>query len=225
MADLRGMPADLSRFYPPPLTLPQLRAGHYLGWGGPDEPADLDPLVDFKRALELTGEKWLSFSEAVALLREREPAMSIGQAEAIIGDLRAAYFADGGPFARQSGKSTAVRFQWFRGGGFFPLKEPNSGNTFVSMGDLIYWHDRSTAVPEPAPSSPAPTAEAVEQHTSPTVDRATIAIDALYPQGVPTQATLGNKQLIADVNAKLASMNLQTVSETSVLRAAGRRKK
>jgi hypothetical protein len=210
MADLRGMPADLSRFYPPPLTLPQLRR-----WGVSDEP-DLDPLVDFKRALELTGERWLSFSEAVALLREREP-MSVGQAEAIIDDLRMAYFAVGRtPFDRQAGKSTAVRLHWFHDTDFRTNK-PNRGNTFASEADLIYWHDRNRTSP--------PGAEAIEDHTRPTVDRAAIAIKALYPQGVPTQATLRNKQLIADVNGELARMGMKAVSETTALRAAGRRKK
>jgi hypothetical protein len=69
---------------------------------------ELDPLMDAARLLEQTGERWLSFSEAVALLREREQ-MSIGQAQAIIDDLRVTCFAGGGPFARQSGKFPAVR--------------------------------------------------------------------------------------------------------------------
>ena len=65
----------------------------------------------------------------------------------------------------------------------------------------------------------------MEKRTSPTAERATIAINALYPQGVPSQVTLINKRLVADVNGKLASMGLKRVSETTVLRVAGRRKK
>ena len=105
--------------------------------------------ADFKRALELTGERWLSFLEAVALLREREP-MSIGQAEAYIDDLRVAYFADGGSFGRQSGKSATVRWHWFHDTDFL-TNEPNRGNTFVSEADLIHWHNRNTLAPKPAP--------------------------------------------------------------------------
>lgn len=156
MADLRGMPADLSRSYPPPprLAPAQLRGG--LGASdahpfisGADEP-DFDPLADFRRTLELTGERWLSFSEAVALLREREP-MSIGYAEHILDDLRVAYFAAGGPFARQSGKSVPVRWYFVRGIGLLEEK-PHRENTFVSEADLIYWLDQNWPAPKSAPS-------------------------------------------------------------------------
>jgi hypothetical protein len=227
MADLRGMPADLSRFYPPPLTLSQLWD---LGVSGldADEP---DPLDGVYRLLEQLPESWLSFSEAVELLREREP-MSVGQAEAIIDDLRLAYYADGGPFARQSGKTPAVRYVWFYGVEL--PNRPHRGNSFVSEADLIYWHDRNRDIANnnrqqqstsPPASDPTPAEVPEGDHTSPTVDRANIAINALYPQGVPTQATLRNKRLIADVNGELARMGLKAVSETTVLRAAGRRKK
>jgi hypothetical protein len=159
MADLRGMPADLSRFYPPPLTLAQLREG-WLPLLAPaqlkdalrvwDEPpfigldeGELDPMMDAARLLEQTGERWLSFSEAVALLREREP-MSIGHAEHILDDLRVAYLAGGGPFARQSGKSAPVRCYFVRGIGLLGEK-PHRENTFVSEADLIYWLDQNRA--------------------------------------------------------------------------------
>jgi hypothetical protein len=94
--------------------------------------------ADFRRVLEASGERWLSFHEAVVLLREREP-MSVGQAQAMIDDLRMAYFADGGQFARQSGKSATVRFHWFHDTDFLTNK-PKRGNTFISEADLIYWH-------------------------------------------------------------------------------------
>jgi hypothetical protein len=191
--------------------------------GGLDE-AEFDPVMDAARLLEQTGERWLSFSEAVALLRESEP-MSIGHAEHILDDLRAAYFA-----GRKSGRSSPVRWYFVWGVGLFN-KEPHRDNTLVNEPDLIYWHDRNrdtvnnSREQKASPPSAEASAEAIEKHTSPTVDRATIAISRLYPQGVPPQATLRNKQLIADVNGELARMGLQTVSETSVLRAAGRRKK
>jgi hypothetical protein len=129
--------------------------------GGLDE-GETEPLMDAARLLEQTGERWLLFSEAVALLREREPTMSIGQAQAIIDDFRAAYFAGGGPFARQSGKFPPVRWYFVRAIGLFQQK-PHRDNTLVNEPDLIYWHDRNRTVPpvaadkEPAPvRTPAP---------------------------------------------------------------------
>jgi hypothetical protein len=111
----------------------------------PDAP-DPDPMADFKRALELTGERWLSFSEAVALLRDREP-ISIGQAEAVIDGLHKAHFA---------GNSTGIRWHWFHDTDFRTNK-PNRGNTFLSDADLIYWLDRNRPVPAVQGRAGAPT--------------------------------------------------------------------
>jgi hypothetical protein len=119
---------------------------------GLDE-GEFDPVIDAARLLEQTGERWLSFSEAVALLREREP-ISIGQAQAIIDDLWVAYFAGGGLFPRQSGKSAPVRWYFVRGIGLLGEK-PHRENTFVSEADLIYWHDRNTSTPKSAPAAAA----------------------------------------------------------------------
>lgn len=123
---------------------------------GLDE-GELEPLMDAARLLEQTGERWLLFSEAVALLRQREPTMSIGQAQAIIDEFRAAYFAGGGPFARQSGKFPPVRWYFVRGIGLFQQK-PHRDNTFVSEADLIYWHDRNTSTSRRPARTPAPRA-------------------------------------------------------------------
>ena len=132
--------------------------------------ADLPPFMDEERRrrleglIERTGERWLSFSEAVALLREREP-MSIGQAEAIIDDLRMAYFADGGPFDRRSGKSTPVRWHWFHDTNFLTNK-PNRNNTFVSEADLIQWLEAAAPgmTPTYGPRAPAPRASKTQIH-------------------------------------------------------------
>jgi hypothetical protein len=104
--------------------------------------ADLPSFMDEERRrhleglIERTGERWLSFSEAVALLR-------------------VAYYADGGPWRRQSGNAAAVRCRYFYGFGFGrPPKIPHRGDTFVSEADLIYWHDRNTSTPKSEPSSP-----------------------------------------------------------------------
>jgi hypothetical protein len=99
--------------------------------------------IDFKRTLELTGERWLSHSEAVALLRDREP-MSVGHAEDTLDDLRKRYFA---------GERTGLRWHWFRDDGL--LSKPTRGNTFVNEADLIYWHDRNR-IPTPAATPPEP---------------------------------------------------------------------
>lgn len=84
--------------------------------------------------------------------------MSIGQAEAIIDDLRVAYYADGGPWRRQSGNAAAVRCHYYSYAfGFGPPRPPGippRGNTFVSEADLIYWHDRNTSTPKSEPSPP-----------------------------------------------------------------------
>jgi hypothetical protein len=119
---------------------------------GLDE-GEFDPVMDAARLLEQTGERWLSFSEAVALLRERSP-MSIGRAEKIIDDFRVAYLAGGGPFARQSGKSAPVRCYFVRSIGLLNEK-PHRGNTFVNQPDLIDWHDRNTSTPKSAPAAAA----------------------------------------------------------------------
>ena len=54
--------------------------------------------------------------------------------------------------------------------------------------------------------------------------RAKRAVDALWPGGPPVQAELPNKQLVASVEDKLEELGLPSVSETTILRAAGRRK-
>ena len=234
MADLRGMPADLSRFYPLPPTLAQL--GYSLDEApfisGADEP-DLDRLADFKVALELTGERWLSFSEAAALLRKREP-MSIGQAEATIDDLRIAYFADGGPFDRQSGKSATVRWQWFHDTDFQKNK-PNRGNTFVSEADLIHWHNVMLAVTElvdktSAPTKSAPSAAERKKRDGPKTYAAKRAIEALYPNEIPDQAAVANKVLCNAVrdwhkaDCQKRDIPHRSISDDVIKRAAGRRK-
>jgi hypothetical protein len=115
-----------------------------------DEPA-FDAWLDFRRTLELTGERWLLHSEAIDLLRKREP-VSIGRAEAILDDLRERYFA---------GERTGVRWHWFRDDGL--LSKPTRGNTFVSEADLIYWHDQIRTPQPPAPIE-APSQPKLQHH-------------------------------------------------------------
>jgi hypothetical protein len=239
MADLRGMPADLSRFYPPPLTLAQLREG-WLPLLAPaqlkdalrvwDEPpfigldeGELDPMMDAARLLEQTGERWLSFSEAVALLREREP-MSIGHAEHILDDLRVAYLAGGGPFARQSGKSAPVRCYFVRGIGLLGEK-PHRENTFVSEADLIYWLDQNRPAPKSAPS-PQPSrtpAQSDQPRKQPDRDRARQAALAIWGSAGPPNH-MANPLICRDVAAWLKhNGQAADISDATILRAVGRK--
>jgi hypothetical protein len=60
--------------------------------------------------------------------------------------------------------------------------------------------------------------------TSPALERAREAIDELFPQGVPKQAVLPNRNLCDRVHQKIAHKKLPNLSDDTVLRAAGRRK-
>jgi hypothetical protein len=236
MADLRGMPADLSRFYPPPLTLAQLRKG-WLPLLAPaqlkdalrvwDEPpfigldeGELDPMMDAARLQEQTGERWLSFSEAVALLREREP-VSIGHAEHILDDLRVAYLAGGGPFARQSGKSAPVRCYFVRSVGLLGEK-PHRDNTFVNQDDLIYWQDRNrTAPPIAADKEPA---QSDQPRKQPDRDRAKRAAVAIWGSDGRPPDHMANPLICREV-AEWLKRNGQAadISDATILRAVGRK--
>jgi len=70
---------------------------------------------------------------------------------------------------------------------------------------------------EPPPSPP--TARAQPQR-----DRAKMALDALYPNGVPGRASKSDAELVLAVNIWLKNNELFEVSRESILRAAGRRK-
>jgi hypothetical protein len=56
------------------------------------------------------------------------------------------------------------------------------------------------------------------------IERVQRAIEALYPNGVPDQATEPNVTLCRRVSAKLKESQLPDVSDDTILRAAGRRK-
>lgn len=58
----------------------------------------------------------------------------------------------------------------------------------------------------------------------PAIERAQGAIEALYPNGVPDQATEPNATLCKRVSGKLKESKLPDVSDDTILRAAGRRK-
>lgn len=58
----------------------------------------------------------------------------------------------------------------------------------------------------------------------PAFERAKHAVGKLYPQGVPDQATEPNKSLCWRVSETLQELGLPSVSDDTILRAAGRRK-
>lgn len=58
----------------------------------------------------------------------------------------------------------------------------------------------------------------------PTLERAWRAIHDLHPNGVPDQSVLSNKGLCRQVIQKLSELNQPSVSDDTILRAAGRRK-
>ena len=72
-------------------------------------------------------------------------------------------------------------------------------------------------------NAPVPDAPIRRRKRSPGVERANRALTAIYPKGVPDQATVRNNKLNDQVNDWLTENGLDTVSINSVLRAAGRR--
>ncbi len=67
-------------------------------------------------------------------------------------------------------------------------------------------------------------AAASKRRTRPSFERAKRAVDELYPQGVPEQTAVPNKTLCGHVVRKLQELGLETVSNETILRAAGRRR-
>jgi hypothetical protein len=63
-----------------------------------------------------------------------------------------------------------------------------------------------------------------QSKSRPARERARRALEELYAEGVPDQATEPNKKLCQRVGAKLKEWKLPTLSDDSILRAAGRRK-
>jgi hypothetical protein len=62
------------------------------------------------------------------------------------------------------------------------------------------------------------------RRTSPALERAQEAIRELFPQDLPNQADLPNRNLCLRVHKKIEEKGLPNVSDDTVLRAAGRRK-
>jgi len=61
------------------------------------------------------------------------------------------------------------------------------------------------------------------ERRKPDRERAQLALEKLYPDGLPDQATVPNKTLFRQVSEKLKHLKLPGVSDDTILRAAGRR--
>ena len=90
----------------------------------------------------------------------------------------------------------------------------------LSVADIINVFGAPQAVGKAARST-----ERALTKERPAFNRAKRVIDALCPGGTPDQTELPNKQLIALVQDKLKELGLPTVSDDTILRAAGRRRK
>jgi hypothetical protein len=74
--------------------------------------------------------------------------------------------------------------------------------------------------PDPEPLSKT----SVKSKGRPLFDAAKRAIDALYPQGLPDPAVASDKILCWRVREKLKGLGILSISDDTILRAAGRRK-
>jgi hypothetical protein len=74
------------------------------------------------------------------------------------------------------------------------------------------------------PATREPARPRPHHHSSPALDRAKRALDDIYPHGVPDQATESNKSLCQKGAAWLKQKKLDSVSDRTILRAAGRSK-
>jgi hypothetical protein len=94
-------------------------------------------------------------------------------------------------------------------------------------GDLKYW---LTQIPAPGRIEPQAPVKKPAKRSSPKLERAREAINALWPSGPPSQADLLNPFLVAQViewlreDYKKRDVRAVTISDKHILRAAGRTK-
>ena len=78
-----------------------------------------------------------------------------------------------------------------------------------------------------APAStnqPTPRPKQARVKSRPTLERAQRVVRELYPNGLPDQSSLPNTMLCSQVSRKLKELKQLSVSDDTILRAAGRRK-
>jgi hypothetical protein len=156
---------------------------------------------------EWNGEGWISFDVAIEEIRSRL-GMSPGFAETKLreicasGSIRAIKF-DLRPFLMFPEEPGPIGLsEWGR-------DMPDYIHPAVSSEDFRYWLNKQAPPPAPEPRS------------SQKRDQARQAVDALWPQGIPTE--LLNKQIEKEIGEWLKAKGLPEVSRDTILRAAGRK--
>lgn len=95
----------------------------------------------------------------------------------------------------------------------------------------LKWLEASRADVQKVLCGPQPAAHnkkvktGIARKRRPATERALATIQELYPHGIPDQASEPNKVLCAKVGEKLKEKKLSNVSDDTILRAAGRRRK
>lgn len=153
--------------------------------------------------------EWITFDDATRIVRERL-GCSVGRAQKIVRDAKAS-----GEVRLDRPEPAPLPDLIDEGFVDLAVLRQDRSPPKLSKDDFLDWLRRQ---------DDGGSEKAAREHTSPAVDRATIAVKALYPDGVPPQAICTNKALVADVGDYLAQKGLEQASADSILRAAGRRK-
>jgi hypothetical protein len=163
-----------------------------------------------------TNEQWLSFREAVELVRARL-GWSIGRCEATVGaahdsgEVRYRPAMDGWFLISDDGIMDQAAERAIEQAAEAELKDPRRQQ--FNENDLIDWLDRQ------ASEQPAPAAKQGEKRRT-----AKEAVKAIWPRGKPP-VILSNPQICAEVNHWLKeNAEGMIIGDTTILRAAGRKK-
>jgi hypothetical protein len=172
----------------------------------------------------MSNEQWITFDDGVQLVRARMDA-SIGRAEAVMraakasGEVRTKY--DGVVLLNDDGAMGWNLKPGSTASGGKPHVITGSGKRLFSRDDLLDWlsrhHTEAAASPEPKPRA--------QNKRS----RVAIAIQELWPDGLPDQSVLSNSLLFKKVGNWLKSdcqkqnVPVAIPSDDTILRAAGRK--
>lgn len=169
-------------------------------------------------------ETWLSFREAVALVRDRTGA-STGYAEALV--MRARKSGEGVRIKRDPvllGADDGLRNFNFRPGGGVPADFMNDPPGGTNEADLVDWLRRN--VPTTAAKAVTPKRR---KRSRPLRDRAEEIIQILWPGGVPPATELLNDVLVQQVcdwhkdDCGKRQIKHVDLKGDTILRAAGRK--
>jgi hypothetical protein len=183
----------------------------------------------------MPAETWLSFSEQVQLVRARLSA-SVGRSEALVRQAHASGEVRPEPLLSWAQRKApagmdpvsfllmtddGVVGMDLRPGAWKPGGVDRNGNSVSrrhSKDDLLDWLDRQT-LQHPQQGKAGERKRAQDMR-----DVADHAIATLWPNGSPTRAELPNKRLCGKVKKWLEANSFAVPSDTTILRAAGRRK-